>query len=249
MKYVKKLCLINRLSKNQNNKKIIEFISFSIIISLLISISTLRYFSMWYIFVFCFFTSMFCILYLGNMYISIMLNKIYNLFPMAVQLFTDEYVTCKNIKLALDNSYNKMPTQISRAFESLARRFASETNYEVIIKDFADGLDFTWGYAFAEILQLSYEGAGDISEDLIFLNKLSSDQIKGDLETETALSGTKMIFLILNACTLVGFLANVMFMPNAKELYFYTQTGNFGLVFWGLSFMIGLAVLSILKHI
>lgn len=249
LKYANKLCLVSKSSKKENEEKIEEFILITLVVSLLIGILVMKFFSMWYIFVFAVLLSVFTAVYLGITLVGMKLSKVYAFFPTALQQFTDEYVTYKNIKLALDNSYSKMPTQISKVFENLARRFASETDYSKVIADFADGLDFTWGYAFAEILQLSYEGAGDISDDLIYLSELSSEQIRSNLETDTALSGTKMLFLMLNGFTMLGFVLNIIFMPLAKELYFYTQVGNSGLIFWGLSFSAGLVTLAILKKV
>ncbi len=249
LKYANKLCLISKSSKKENEEKIKKFILITLVVSLLIGILVIKFFSMWYIFVFAVLLSIFTAVYLGVTLVSMRLSKVYALFPTALQQFTDEYVTYKNIKLALDNSYSKMPNQISKVFENLARRFASESDYSKVISDFAEGLDFTWGYAFAEILQLSYEGAGDISDDLIYLSELSSEQIRSNLETDTALSGTKMLFLMLNGFTLLGFVLNLIFMPLAKELYFYTQVGNSGLIFWGLSFSAGLVILAILKKV
>lgn len=249
MKYANKLSLINYRTKRQNEALIDEFVLIDILISLAISIIVIKFFTMWYVFFIILFISLFFIVYLGTLYVSMNLNKVYSLFPMALQLFTDEYVSCKNIKNALNDSYQKMPDKISRVFESLARRFASETDYEEVINDFADGLDFVWGYAFAELLLLSYEGAGDVSEDLIYLNELSNEEIKAGAETETALAGTKIIFIMLNFATVAGLVFSLKFVPIAKYLYLYTPTGNLGIIFWIGSFIVGLIALTVMKYL
>jgi Flp pilus assembly protein TadB len=249
MKYANKLSLVNHKTKRQNEVVIDEFILFVTIFSLVISFVAIRLFTMWYVFFIIFFVSLFFIVYLGTLYVSMKLNKIYSLFPMALQLFTDEYVSCKNIKGALNSSYYKMPDKISSVFEGLARRFASESDYVEVINDFTEGLDFVWGYAFAELLLLSYEGAGDISEDLIYLNELSNEEVKAGAETETALVSTKMVFVILNLATVVGLLFSLNFIPISKYLYLYTPTGNAGIIFWIGSIIFGLTTLTIMKYL
>ena len=249
LRYANKLSLINHKTKRQNEVGIDEFVLLVTIVSLIISFISIRLFTMWYVFFIIFFVSLFFFVYLGTLYISMNLNKIYSLFPMALQLFTDEYVSCKNIKGALNSSYYKMPDKVSRVFESLARRFASENNYEEVINDFAEGLDFVWGYAFAELLLLSYEGAGDISEDLIYLNELSNEEIKAGAETETALVSTKMVFVILNLATVIGLVFSLNFIPISKFLYLYTPTGNAGIIFWIVSVIFGLTALTIMKYL
>lgn len=249
IKYANKLSLINYQTKRQNEVLIDGFVLIDILISLTISMIAIKFFTMWYVFFIIFFVSLFFIVYLGTLYVSMNLNKVYSLFPMALQLFTDEYVSCKNIKNALNDSYQKMPDKISRVFEGLARRFASETDYEEVINDFADGLDFVWGYAFAELLLLSYEGAGDVSEDLIYLNELSNEEIKAGAETETALVGTKIIFIMLNFATVAGLVFSLKFVPIAKYLYLYTPTGNLGIIFWIGSFIAGLTTLTVMKYL
>ena len=249
MRYANKLSLINHRTKRQNEVLIDEFVLIVTIVSLIISFVAIRVFAMWYVFFIIFFVSLFFIVYLGTLYLSMNLNKIYSMFPMALQLFTDEYVSCKNIKGALNSSYYKMPDKVSRVFEGLARRFASESDYEEVIGDFAEGLDFVWGYAFAELLLLSYEGAGDISEDLIYLNELSNEEVKVGAETEAALVSTKMVFVILNLATVAGLVFSLNFIPISKYLYLYTTTGNAGIVFWIGSVILGLITLTIMKYL
>ncbi|WP_326910692.1 hypothetical protein [Sedimentibacter sp. MB31-C6] len=249
MRYANKLSLINHQNKIQNAVFVDRFILFDILVSLMIGLMTIKLFTMWYVFFIVFFVSIFFITYVGTLYVSFKLNRIYSLFPIALQLFTDEYVSCKNIKNALNESYHKMPDKISVVFEGLARRFASESNYKEVIDDFADGLDFVWGYAFAELLLLSYEGAGDISEDLIYLNELSNEEIKAGAETETALLGNKMVFIILNLATVEGLILSLKLVPIAKYLYLYTPTGNLGIVLWIGGFIVGLMSLTVMKYL
>ncbi|WP_440977644.1 hypothetical protein [Sedimentibacter sp. LTW-03] len=248
-KYANKMTLINHFEKEQNENNIDKFILNSVLISFFFSMVFLYFFTIWYVGLAVFLVSIFLMIYCANIYIGNKLNKIYAHFPIAIQLFTDEYVSCRNIKNALNNCYGKMPHEISRVFETLARRYASESNYITIINDFAEGLDFVWGYAFAELLLLSYEGAGDISEDLIYLNELANEEIKAEMETETAIVGTKLIFVILNVATVVGLIFSLKVVPISKYIYLYTPVGNFGLIFWICSFILGLAVLKILKYI
>lgn len=198
------------------------------------------------------FLSVFFIVYIGTMYISIKLNKIYSQFPLAIQLFTDEYVTYKAIKIAIDNSFKKMPKSIAKSFENLSRRLSSSQNeddYRKAINDFANGLDFIWGYAFSEVLLLSYDGVGDITEDLIYLNGLTIEEIKNKMETEASLTFTKGVFIVLQIATLIAFVCNIIFLPTAEKLYFYTSVGNLGIILWLSSMILGLALLSIMKYI
>lgn len=251
-KYINKLCLINALNSGENERKIENFILLILFTSSIISLLSLNVFSIWYMIIFSFFFCGFLVLYIGTMYVNIKLNKVYSYFPLAIQLFTDEYVSYKNIKIALNKSYHRMPNRISKAFESLTRNMSSastEDEYKDAIKNFAEGLDFTWGYSFSEILLLSYSGAGDITEDLIYLSELTSEEIKENLESEAALNGTKLVFIVLNIATIVAFILNLIFVPMSKHLYFYTSTGNIGISAWLGSIVLGLATLSIFKHI
>ena len=250
-KYINKLNLINNLGSEKNERSIELFILVALIVSFTVGVMLYKILTMWYVFIIIFISCMFIMLYLGVMTIDFYLNKIHSLFPLAIQLFTDEYVTYGNIKLAVNNSYTKMPGKISRTFENLARRLSSvrnEEDYKVSIDEFAKGLDFIWGYAFCEILLLSYNGIGDIREPLIMLNKLTTEEIIDDFESVSSITFSKIMFFILQFCTFIGFVLNFIYMPTAREIYLYTQVGNNGLIAWVLSFIIGIVVLSILKR-
>lgn len=251
-KYINKLNLINNLSEEKNKRNIEIFLLITLIISFAVSILIYNLLTMWYVFIIMFVLCIFMVIYVGMLIIEFCLSKIHSLFPMAIQLITDEYVTYQNINLAINNSYTKMPTKIARTFENLARRLSSVRNkkeYVIAINEFGKGLDFTWGYAFCEILLLSYNGVGDITEQLIFLNKLTTEEIVEGSESESSITFSKIMFFILEFCTMIGFILNYIYMPTAKEIYLYTQIGNNGLIAWLLSFVIGTVVLYILKRI
>ncbi len=247
-KYSSRLCLFNSKSKLDNEYTIVVYLVITIFISFVESILAYFIFAMWYAPIAIAVVSVFFLCYIGITYININLKKIYGQFPIALQIFTDEYVITKNIKNALNESYSKMPKEIASLFENLSRKLDAR-NYSEVLKNFADGLDLIWCYAFVEILTLSYEGADDISEELIYLNELTGDEMKEDEETFTSIAESQSIFIVLNVITVAMFIFNLIISANARQLYFRTSTGNAILLYWVISFIIGVCTSNLLKKI
>lgn len=194
--------------------------------------------------------SVFCILiYSGTLYIKIKMDKIYNQFPEALQIFIDEYIEYKNIKKAIDNSYARMPMQVGGVFEKISRQLSSGENLKKSIMSMADGLDYIWAYTFAEILLLSYAGAGNIEEDLMYLNTLICEEATIEEEMRTDAATNKIIFIVLNILTIIIFAINMAANSLSKYLYFFTPTGNGLLIMWLCFSVIGLLVLNISEKV
>lgn len=247
-RYVNRLCLFNSKLKLENEYIITAYLILTLLISFAVSIISFKLFAMWYAPISNALVVVFISYYVGTFYINKNLKKIYGQFPIALQSFTDEYVLSKNIKNALNESYSKMPKEISKLFENLSRKLDSK-NYNDVLKSFADGLDLIWCYAFVEILTLSYEGADDISEELIYLNELTGDEMKEDEETLTSISESNSIFVVLNILTFAMFIFNLIVDATSKELYFMTYTGNTILLFWIISFILGVSSFNLLKKL
>jgi Flp pilus assembly protein TadB len=248
-KYVEKLGVINTNKRRHNNGIAIIFMATSLLSTILLCLLLLTVMNMWYVVLVIGILNLYFMNYAFTFYLNSKLKKIYSQFPVALQLFTDIYITNKNIKSALNDSYKEMPYEVGIVFEKLARRLSSGHEYERYIKEFADSLSYVWGYAFSELLLMSYEGSGDISNDLLFLNELINDDIQDEEESKAEMATNKMLFLILNVLTLVTFVCNVLFNPVAKELYFYTSTGNTIIMVWVIVIALGISISSILDHI
>jgi len=248
-KYAIKLGVINSNKTRINRAIVLWYTIVSIIGSIVFGLLISTIFTMWYVVVILTTLTLYMSLYGGTVYLSMKLNKVYSQFPIALQQFTDEYITTKSIKNALNKSYIKMPREIGLVFEKLARELSSGYEFKEPIMDFADSLSYVWGYAFAELMLMSYSGAGDISEDLLFLNELVNEEIQADEEDKTEQAGNKMVFIILNSVTLVVFVLNTILNPVAKELYFYTSLGNSLVMFWIGVIVLGITASIVADHI
>lgn len=246
-KYTNKLCLINGKEKEENESIIENFLLLNIIISLLSGFVFFELFPFWLMILSGMILCMFFIFYIGIFYVTSKINRIYSNFPLALQLFTSEYVSSENIKSALKNSYSKMPGKISKAFEFLTRSIGKD--YKNSLKDFAKGLDYTLAYAFSELLLLSFEGANDIKEHLLYLYNLASDEIKDSLESESKVIDMKLTFIIVNICTLIVMVFCMAIIPIAKHLYFYTPTGNLIIIAWISNIVLGFMAIEIFKRV
>jgi len=247
--YVGKLGVIFSNKSIQNRGIAVTVISSSIIITVLVAITLSLIMSLWYAVLILSILTIYFMNYGFLLYLNFKLKHIHKQFPIALQLFTDSYITSKNIKVAFNESYKEMPKEISTVFEMLARKLSTGHNQKEHILEFANNLNYIWGYAFAEILMLSFEGTGYIEDDLLFLNELISDDIQSNEETKSEMSTNKMLFIVINAFTLVAFVLNIFFSPIAKELYFYTQTGNTLIMAWLGVIALGLGVSTVLDHI
>ena len=248
-RYVEKLGVINTNKRRHNNAVVIIAMLASVALTLVISIIMFKFMSLWYAVLVMGLLCLYLINFAFTLYLNTKLKKIYRQSPVAIQTFTDTYITTKSIKAALNDSYKDMPHEVGMVFEKLARRLASGHDYEKYIKEFPGQPSYVWGYAFAELLIMSYEGAGDISDDLLFLNELINDDTQDEEETKTEMATNKMLFLILNGCTLFAFIVNLLFNDVAKELYFYTPTGNTVIMIWVGVIAIGIGVSAILEQI
>jgi len=245
--YISKLKVINQKDRDTNETCIIKYIFLDIIISIAVLIILISTLTMWYAVLVIFISVFYLILYAGIMFIKKKTSKIQEQFPIALQCFVDEYIVNKNIKNAINNSYSKMPGEIGAVFEMLARELSGGEKYKESIFNFANNLSYIWGYSFAEILVMSYEGQGDITEELLFLSSLVSEEITMEEESKSNNFGNKLTFMILNSVTLLGFIINIVFNKLSLNLYFYTPTGNLLLVCWLIVFILGILTISIFE--
>ena len=246
--YTSKLNVINKNDIKANELLATYMLLGNIGISSLIVFGLSLFMSVWYVLAVLAAT----MLYLGHsvieMYLGLKLKKIYKQFPEAIQLFTDIYMGSRNIKKALNEAYVEMPKEIGTVFEKLSRELSSSYDYQTHIKTFAKSLGYTWGYAFTELLMMSYEGGGDISDDLVFLNELINDDIQDAEETKSEMASNKMMFMILMGATGIAFVGNIMANPIAKSLYFYTPMGNNLIMAWVLVLAVGITAMAVLDN-
>jgi len=248
--YAKKLSVINQKNKKEN-RAIVTIGMFVILgISIFVGFLLLTVFTMWYVVLILMILVGYMISYATNLYINIKLRQIHKQFPIALQLFTDEYITTKSIKTSLNNTYEEMPKQVGYIFERLTRKLSSGYDYKEPLEEFANSFgNYNWPYALKELFIMSYEGAGDISEELLFLNELVNEDITAEEEDKTEQGSNKMMFLMINGATLVFFLANLFINPIAKELYFYTSTGNIIILIWIGVIVLGVTTSVLMEHI
>lgn len=244
-KYISKLQIINFKSYKNNNELVLKYLSFDIAISVLILILLSNVITMWYAVITISIVAFYFVMLFGVSCIESKINKIHSQFPIALQCFLDEYIIHKNIKNAINSSYVKMPAEIGGAFELLARELSGEKNYEISIKKFANELSYVWGHSFAEILILSFEGVGDITDDLLTLNSMVSEEITAEEEDKSSRYGNKMTFIIIYAAALIGIIINLFTNNLAKHLYFYTDIGNKLIAVWLIVLIAGITVISI----
>lgn len=242
--YVTKLQVINMKPYEYNNELILKYLLYDIVISTFLLLIILFVITMWYAAITISFVFFYIVIFFGVAYIKSKMRKIHVQFSVALQCFIDKYIIHKNIKEAI-NSYSKMPVEIGAAFELLAREFSGGKNYEKSIEKFANELSYVWGYAFAEILLLSYEGAGDITNDLLTLNSMVSEEITDEEEEKSSRYGNKMTFAFVYIAALIGILLNLFINDLAKYLYLYTSAGNALIAVWLLVLIIGITIISL----
>lgn len=240
--FVSELGVINTKNRSENSAIVLWTMLFMVTVGIVVGIVVSRIFIMYHIVVLLSLFAMFIVFYIANFYLNLKLKKARKQFPSAIQIFTDEYISAsnRNIKVALNNSYDKMPKEIALPFERLTRELSSSHEYEQPIVEFAKSLNYVWGYAFAELLLISYEGSGDISEDLLFLNELINEDIKGTEDTISELASNKIMFFIITVATFIGFLFTLNFNPIAKNIYFYTPQGANIFLYWIIVVIIGI---------
>ena len=244
-KYISKLQIINFKSYDYNNFTILKYLTAAGIVSISVLLVLSRIITMWYAVITISFVTFYIFIFFGTSIIENKTDKIHSQFPAALQCFLDEYIIHKNIKNAINSSYSKMPSEIGSAFEMLARELSGEKNYEVSIKKFANELSYVWGHSFAEILIMSYEGAGDITDDLLTLNSMVSEEITAEEEEKSSRYGNKMTFLFVCAFGLIGIIINLFTNDLARHLYFYTSTGNMLIAVWLIILIAGISYISL----
>nr|WP_312579561.1 hypothetical protein [Sedimentibacter sp.] len=244
-KYISKLRMINFKFYEHNNELILKYLVFDAAISILLLVTLSRIITMWYAVITISFAVFYLIIFLGISHIESKINKIHSQFPTGLQCFLDEYIIHKNIKNAVDSSYGKMPDAVGRIFEMLARELSGEKNPKIAITKFANELSYVWGYCFSEILIMSLEGAGDITDDLITLNSMVSEEITTSEEEKSSRFGNKMTFIIIYAFALTGVIINLFINNLAGYLYFYTSMGNSLIAVWLIVLIAGITIISI----
>lgn len=247
-RYILKLQLINFKSHEYNNELILKYITVDIVLSALLLMTLLNVIAMWYAAILISAICFYMIILFGINSIEYRITKMHRQFPAALQCFLDEYIIYKNIKIAINNSYNKMPAEIGGAFEMLARELSGEKSYEVPIKKFADELSYVWGHSFTEILLLSYEGAGDITDDLLTLNSMVSEEITSEEEEKSSRYGNKLTFFIVYTASLICIIINLFLNDLARHLYFYTGTGNSLIATWLIILIVGVTIISLTEQ-
>ncbi len=243
-----KLNVVNMKTKKHNEALATLIIGGLFLEFIVIFLAFIRLFTMWYVAFFLTLLATYLTIFAILFYLNNKLAKIYRQFPVAIQQFTDEYITSKNIKTAFNNIYLDLPKESSLIFEKLSRNLASN-EFEKSIEDFAKNLNYVWGYAFAELLLLSYKGGGDITDDLIFLEELVNEDIKASAETKSKMAMNRAIFLILSLATLLTFIVNIFICPIGKTIYFYTVVGNSIILGWILIFAAGVLTATLMENI
>ena len=247
--YSIKLTVILGKDKHQCDAYITLYCMISIFTAITIGVLLLAVLTLWNFVLLICLTVLYIFIYAGTLWVKMKMNKIYEQFPEALQVFTDEYMEFKNIKSAIDNSYNKMPEQIGKVFEKLSRELSSGKNIKESITNMADSFEYVWGYAFAHILLMSYEGAGNIEEDLIYLGTLISEELTIEEEVKTEMATNRIIFIILNMLTVVVFVINMAANDMSRFLYFFTADGNNLLIGWIIQLIAGFNILNISEKI
>lgn len=247
--YKDKLNVINKNDIKANNDLAVVLVSLNFIFTAMLIIFISVFINLWYVLAVIGITTSYLLHCLLDFYLNFKLKKLHSQFPAAIQIFTDIYMSSRNIKMGLNESYKEMPKEISVVFERLSRELASSYDYEKHLRKFAKSLGYVWGYAFTELLLMSYEGGGDISEDLIFLNELINDDIQDSEETKSEMATNKMLFIILMIATAVAFISNVLYNPVAKSLYFYTPIGNTLLMMWVIVMALGITATIVLDNL
>ncbi len=230
--YISKLQLINFKSYEFNNELILKYVVIDAVVSLFILIILLRLITMWSAVIIISIAFFYLTIKLVESIVDYQIIKIHRQFPAALQCFLNEYIINKNIKNAINNSYYKMPKKIGGAFEMLARELSGEKKYENAIKKFANKLSYVWGHSFAEILIMSYKGTGDITEELMTLNRLVSEEITAEEEEKSSKFANKFTFIFVYVVTIIGVIINLKENDLSVYLYFYTRTGNALIVAW-----------------
>lgn len=247
--YRDKLNVINKNEDHANNSIAVLMITSNMLSTSLFVILLSMFVNVWYVLAVIGITNLYLFHCIIEFYLNIKLKKIYSQFPIAIQLFTDIYMSSMNIKMALNTSYHEMPKEISVVFERLSRELSSSYDYESHLRKFAKSLGYTWGYAFTELLLMSYQGGGDISNHLIFLNELINDDIQDSEETKSEMATNKMLFIVLMLATAGAFTLNILYNPVAKSLYFYTPVGNTLLMVWVIVIALGITATIILDNL
>lgn len=248
-KYISVLSIINCKDWEHNNKLILSYVFLDIIISFLLFATLLNIITMWYAVIIIDIAVFYMILQVGTLYINIKTNKIHRQFPIALQCFLDEYIINKNIKGAINSSYRKMPKEIGNVFEHLARELSGGKDYKECIKKFANKLSYIWGHSFAEILIISYDGAGDITDELLSLNNMISEEITAEEENRSSHFGNKITFIILNCAALAGLIINMYVNDLSRHVYFYTSIGNMMISIWLIVLILGTITISIFDKV
>ncbi len=244
-KYISKLKIINIKHNEHNNELILKYLAFDTAISILLLLILSRIITMWYAVITISFVVFYLIIFLGISRVESKINKIHCQFPTALQCFLDEYIIHKNIKNAVDSSYGKMPDAVGKIFEMLARELSGEKKPEIAITKFANELSYVWGYCFAEILIMSLKGAGDITDDLLTLNSMVSEEITASEEEKSSRFGNKMTFIVIYAFALTGVIINLFMNNLAGYLYFYTSMGNSLIAVWLIVLIAGITIISL----
>ena len=248
-KYILKLQLILDKNKEQCNTYVIMYLAGSVFISAAIGVILAGILTVWHFIVLISLAVLYMLIYSGMLYIKIHTDKIYSQFPEALQVFSDEYIEYKNIKKAVDNSYIRMPEQIGRVFEKLSRALSSGGDLNKSIEEMANSLEYIWAYTFAEILIMSYNGAGSIEEDLLYLNTLIGEETTIEEEVRTEMATNKIIFVILNILTLGIFILNMVTNSLSRYLYFFTSTGSSLMIMWLVLLVGGFTILNISEKV
>ena len=248
-KYISKLQLILDKGKEQCSIYVTMYFAGSFFAAVFIGIILASILTVWHFTIIISIAILYTLMYCGSLILKIKIDKIYSQFPEALQIFTDEFMEYKNIKKAVDNSYNRMPEQIGKVFEKLSRELSSGGDFRESIEEMANSLEYIWAYTFAEILLMSFNGAGNIEEDLLYLNNLICEEATIEEEVRTEMATNKIIFIILNILTLGMFIINMVTNNLSRYLYFFTSTGSGLIIMWLVLLIGGFTILNISEKV
>lgn len=177
------------------------------------------------------------------------INKLYLQLPDALQIFLDNYVTTHNVKSSLDAVPKQLKGDINVLFQKLSRRVSSGDNSAQAVMQFAEDLDYFWGYAFAELLIIAMTTSGDITEDITFLIKTINSSIKEDMESIAAVSASKSLVNAMNGAGAIGLAVEFTFVKFARDFYVYSSMGNMIILFFLIEIIASNIMLTLMEDL
>lgn len=142
------------------------------------------------------------------------------------QIFVTDFVSTKNVQMAVFNMTKKSIEPLKTEWEILSRSLNSGIPFDTAFVNFADRTGSKWSRIFAQIMISYYNQGNDFTEQLMALTGKMNDEKIMIQTNQTEISSMVTLNIIMNISVPIVYIFNKIMQPEASAAFSDTLQGR-----------------------